>query len=95
MKQSDQAVLIWSVLALAARMQRVFTYKELGGFTGIARFGLNKALGLIFSYCDQKHYPELNAIVVLEGTGFPGGGYPKKHTPLDFLVERTRVFAFD
>jgi hypothetical protein len=95
MTQSEQAVLIWPVLALAARMQRVLTYGELQGFTGIAKYGQNEALGLIHAHCEQKRYPALNAIVVLEETGFPGGGFPKELTPPEFLVERARVFAFD
>jgi hypothetical protein len=95
MTQSEQAVLIWPVLALAARTQRVLTYGELEGFTGIVKYGQNEALGLIHAHCEQKHYPALNAIVVSEDTGFPGGGFPKQMTPQEFLVERARVFAFD
>jgi len=95
MTQPEQAVLIWPVLALAARMQRVLTYGDLEGLTGIAKYGQNEALGLIHAHCEQKRYPVLNAIVVLEETGFPGGGFPKQMTPQELLVERARVFAFD
>jgi hypothetical protein len=91
-----QAVLIWPVLAFAARMQRVLTYGELQGFTGIVKFGQGESLGLIHAYCEQKRYPaHLNAIVVLEETGFPGGGFPKAMTEQEHLVERAKVFAFN
>jgi hypothetical protein len=98
MTQSEQAVLIWSVLAFAAQMQRVLTYEELQGFTGILRVGLGVPLGLIYAYCETKHYPALNAIVVSAvppDTGFPADGYPKKLTRAEFLEERARVFAFN
>jgi hypothetical protein len=95
MTQSEQAVLIWPMLALAARMQRVLTYGEVEGFTGIPRYGQNEALGLICAYCERKRYPLLNSIVVSAEDGFPGDGFPKQMTPIEFLVERARVFAFD
>ncbi len=94
MNQPEQAVLIWPVLAFAARMQRVVTYAEIEGFTGIAAQGQHTALGLIHAYCDRNHCPLLNSIVVSADTGFPGEGFPKKMTPIEFLVERARVFAF-
>jgi hypothetical protein len=58
-------MLIWPVLALAARMQRVLTYGEIEGLTGIAAVGQAKALGMINRYCKRKHYPLLNTIAVL------------------------------
>ncbi len=86
-------MLVWPVLAQAARAQRVLTYSELEGFTGIFRNGQGAALGLIKAYCERRKYPKLNSIVVLEDTGFPG--YPEQVTPLEFLLERARVFAFN
>jgi hypothetical protein len=93
MTQAEQAVLIWPVLVFAARMQRVVTYGELEGLTGIDARGQHEALGRIHSYCERKHYPSLNSIAV-SADGFPGDGYPTKMTPIEFLVERARVFAF-
>ena len=93
LSQPQQAMLIWPVLAQAARMQRVLTYSELEGFTGIFRNGQGVALGLIKAYCERKGYPKLNTIVVLEETGFPG--YPEQVTATEFLTERARVFAFN
>ena len=95
MTQSEQAVLIWPVLAFAARMQRVLTYSELEGLTGIVKFGQNDALHLIHLYCEKKHFPLLNSIVVNQATGFPGDEHPKKLNPAEFLVERAKVFAFN
>ena len=95
MTQLEQAVLIWPVLAFAARMQRVLTYSELEGLTGIVRFGQNEALHLIFLYCKKKHYPLLNSIVVNQATGFPGDEHPQKMKPDEFLVERAKVFTFN
>jgi len=95
MTQPDQAVLFWPVLAFAARMQRVLTYTELQGFTGVPRYGQNKALHLVFLYCERNQLPLLNSIVVSQDTGFPGDEHPKKMTSEQFLVERARVFAFN
>jgi len=94
MTQRDQAVLIWPVLVFAARMQRVLTYGELEGFTGIAARGQHTSLGLIHAYCEHKRCPPLNSIVVSADTRLPGDGFPQKMTPSAILVEQARVFAF-
>ncbi len=66
----QQAMLIWPVLALAARMQRVLTYGDIEGLTGIMAVGQAKPLGMINGYCKRKHYPLLNTIAVLgQGEG--------------------------
>ena len=95
MNQPEQAALIWPVLAFAARMQRVLTYSELEGFTGVPRYGQNKALELIFLYCEKHKFPLLNSIVVSQESGSPGSEHPKQLTPEEYLVERARVFAFN
>lgn len=94
MTQAEQAVVIWPVLAFAARMQRVLTYGELEDFTGILARGQNDPLHLIHLYCERKHYPLLNSIVVSQDTGFPGDKFPKPMTDIEFLVERARVFTY-
>src|SRR5437879_9739933 len=97
MTHADQAVLIWSVLALSAQMQRILTYGELAGFTGIAQQGLGEPLFLIDAYCERKHYPALNAIVVSgvrPNLGFPGEGFQKNWTLKQHLEEVAGVFAF-
>jgi len=94
----QQAMLIWPVLALAARMQKVLTYGDIEGLTGIVAVGQAKALGIVNRYCKRKHYPALNTIAVLgqgDGVGFPGPGEPDRLTNAQYLEERARVFAFD
>lgn len=94
----EQAMLIWPVLALAARMQRVLTYGEIEGLTGIARVGQAKPLWMINDYCKRKRYPLLNTIAVSghgEKVGFPSEGEPDGFTSAEFLEERAKVFAFD
>jgi len=93
MTQAEQAVLIWPVLALAARTQRVLTYADVEGFTGILARAQGEPLLLIHRYCERKHYPLLNSIVVSQDTGFPGEAFPNNMTPIEFLVERARVFG--
>jgi hypothetical protein len=98
MTQAQQAMLIWPVLALAARMQRVLTYGEIAGLTGIAAVGQGKALWMINRYCKRKHYPCLNTIAVSghgNRVGFPGDGEPDEMAPERSLIERAKVFAFD
>lgn len=98
MTQPEQAVLIWPVLALAAHMQRLLTYGEVEGLTGIAAQGQHTALGLIHAYCKHKGYPILNSIVVKaegDARGLPGAGFPEQWTPVEHLLERSKVFAFD
>jgi hypothetical protein len=98
LNNSQQAMLIWPVLALAARMQKVLTYGDIAGLTGIAAVGQAEALGMINRFCKRKHYPLLNTIAVLgqgDGVGFPGHGEPEGLTNTQYLEERARVFAFD
>jgi hypothetical protein len=96
MTQPEQAVLIWPVLAFAARTQQVLSYSDLEGFTGIAAAGLGKPLGLIHHYCERKKYPLLNLIVVQRDSGLPGEGVPGKGmTPTEILVEQSKVYVFD
>jgi hypothetical protein len=95
MTQSEQAVLIWPVLALAARTQQILSYSDLQGLTGIARQGLGTPLGLIHAYCKRREFPLLNSIVVNRETGRPGEGFPENMPPVEVMVEQARVFVFD
>ena len=62
MTEAEQAVLLWPMLALAARTQQILSYAAVEGYTGIARHGLNRALGLIHDYCKRRGWPLLNTI---------------------------------
>jgi hypothetical protein len=96
MTQPEQAVLLWPLLALAARNQQILSYSDVQGFTGIVQHGLGQSLGLIHHYCEQQHFPRLNLIVVNRETGLPGEGVPgKEMTPEQIFVEQARVFVFD
>src|SRR6267378_7991319 len=93
--QAEQAVLMWPMLALAARTQQILSYGAVEGFTGIARQGLNHALGLIHTYCKKRGWPLLNALVINQDLGLPGEGFPEKMEPVQILTEQAKVFAFD
>jgi hypothetical protein len=95
MTQAEQAVLMWPMLALAARTQQILSYAAVEGFTGIARQGQNHALGLIHAYCRRRKFPLLNSLVVNQETGLPGEGFPEDMTPIQILVEQSKAFAFD
>jgi len=95
MTQAQQAVLVWPLLALAARTQQILSYSDVEGFTGIARQGQNHALGLIHDYCKGRGFPLLNALVVRRDTGLPGERFPENMTPIQIQVEQARVFMFD
>ena len=95
MTQAEQAVLLWPMLALAARTQQILSYAAVEGYTGIARHGLNRALGFIHDYCKRRGWPLLNTIVVSQQSGMPGEGFPEDLSPLEIKVEQGRVFLFD
>jgi hypothetical protein len=72
-------------------------WKNLQEFRGIRKtnpFTSFTYLHLVFLYCEEKGFPQLNSLVVSQETGFPGEPYPKKMTPIEFLVERAQVFAY-
>ena len=81
MTQAGQAVLLWPMLALAARTQQILSYAAVEGYTGIARHGLNRALGFIHDYCKRRGWPLLNTIVVSQQSGMPGEGFPEDLSP--------------
>ena len=95
MKRSEQAVIIWAVLSLAARMQRVLTYGDIHDFTGVLAVGQAHPLHLIHLYCEKKDYPPLNSIAVNQDTGFPGDKYPGDHERLKLLSQRAQIFTFN
>src|ERR1700730_10428594 len=95
MKRSEQAVIIWAVLSLAARMQRVLTYGDIHDFTGVLAVGQAHPLHLIHLYCEKKDYPPLNSIAVNQDTGFPGDKYPGDHERLKLLSQSAQIFTFN
>lgn len=95
MTLAEEAVLLWPLLALAARTQQILSYAAVEGYTGISRHQLNLALGLIHNYCKQRGWPLLNALVVSQQSGMPGEGFPAELSSLEIKVEQGRVFLFD
>jgi hypothetical protein len=96
MNLSDEAVLLWPVLVLAARNQQILSYGEIYGFTGIPAVGQGRPLGLIDAYCQSKGFPRLNVIAVSRETGLPGDKLPAPHmTQEGMMIEKAKVFVFD
>jgi hypothetical protein len=93
--QAEQAMLLWPMLALAARNQQILSYAGVAGLTGIAQQGLGEALNLIHQYCKQRGYPVLNCLVVSREMGLPGEGFPEKTDPVPIFAEQAKVFVFD
>ena len=54
---AEQAVLLWPMLALAARTQQILSYAAVEGYTGIARHELKSALGLVHDHCQRRGWP--------------------------------------
>jgi hypothetical protein len=99
MTEAEQAVILWPMLALAARTQQILSYAAVEGYTGIARHELNRALVLIHDYCKRRGWPLLNTIVVSQQSGMPGKGgaegFSEGLSPSEIKVEQGRVFLFD
>lgn len=95
MTLAEQAVLLWPLLALAARTQQILSYAAVEGYTGIARHELNCALGLIHDCCNRRGWPLLNTLVVSQQSGMPGTGFPADLSSLEIKVEQGKVFLFD
>lgn len=96
MNKAEQAVVLWPLLALAARNQQILSYADVQGFTGISQVGLGPSLGLIHRYCERQSFPCLNLIVVTREFGVPGEGVPGGPMSHEELFrQQARVFVFD
>ena len=86
------------VLVETATSQSTITYRELATQIGThAYFVLPRALGHIWSWCDDQGYPHINALVVSQSTGIPGRGYRPNGHPLirdDWFELRDKVHRF-
>ena len=71
------------VLVKTATNQSTITYRDLADqIETHAYYVLPRALGHIWSWCDDKGYPHINALVVSQDTGIPGRGYRPDGHPL-------------
>jgi len=95
MKNEQRAAQFWSVLVLAARFQKILSYKTMQQVTGIHRRGQANTLDLIQNYCIAKKLPPLTSIVVAEDTGLPSTGYKATATPTETFAAQNRTFTFD
>ena len=87
------------VLVDVATRRATVTYGELAAqIDTSAYFVLPRALGHIWSWCDDNGYPHINALVVSQRTGIPGEGYEPNGRPLADVGEwaelRDDVHAF-
>lgn len=94
MKLDERAAQFWSLLALAARNQQVFSYRTVESLTGVPRFGMANILGQIQNHCRDNNLPPLTCIVVAEDTGLPKEGFTGAKIE-DIFREQSRVFVFD
>ena len=71
------------VLVKTATNQSTITYRDLADqIETHAYYVLPRALGHIWSWCDDHGYPHINALVVSQITGIPGRGYRPYGRPL-------------
>ena len=88
----ERAQQFWSVLAFAAREQKVVSYEMLHQLTGMA-IESGRELGHIFYYCQSHDLPLLNLLAVSKGSGKPGHGCPANLA--DLPSQQARVFVYD
>jgi hypothetical protein len=92
MNTYQRAQQFWSVLAFAAREQKVVSYEMLHQMTGMAT-ECGRELGHIYFYCVKYDLPLLNLLAVSKGHGIPGDGCPANLSELP--AKQARVFVFD
>lgn len=88
----ERAQQYWSVLAFAAREQKVVSYEMLSQMTGMA-VEAGRELGHIYFYCKRKKLPLLNLLAINKASGRPGEGCPADMA--DLPAEQARVFMYD
>jgi len=90
----ERAQQYWSVLAFAAREQKVVSYEMLSQLTGMAKEA-GRELGHIYYYCEnhKPKLPLLNLLAVSKTNGKPGDGCPADLSELP--AQQARVFVYD
>jgi hypothetical protein len=94
-KNSDRAVQAWLILVSRAMNRQTLTYEGLSElmYGHKAQGVLNKILGHIAFYCEEKGLPLLTSIVVGKKRGAPGDAIPINPEQID--SERERVYKTD
>ena len=91
MDDTQRALQLWSLLALAARMQTILTYGEVADLTGLANEH-GRQLGYVAFYCMKHDLPLLSSLDVNQETGNPSAAF---YRDTDIAAEHRRCFAYD
>ena len=92
MTLEQRAQQFWSVLAFAAREQKVVSYSLLSQITEFPETA-DSVLHYIYCYCKQHHLPPLNVIVIDPASGRPGDEFLRDVRNLS--AQQSRVFLYD
>ena len=92
MTLEQRAQQVWSVLAFAAREQKVVSYSLLSQITEFPE-ATSSVLHYISCYCKQYHLPPLSLIVIDPDTGRPGDECLRDVRNLS--AQQSRVFLYD
>ena len=76
MTKYERASQTWAVLDWAAKSRQTLTYSHLAKLIGVPTAGFGQLLDPIYCYCLQNELPPLTVIVVQQGSGLPGSGFP-------------------
>lgn len=88
----ERAQQFWSVLAFAAREQKIVSYEMLHELTGMA-IESGRELGHIYYFCLNHDLPLLNLLAVSKKSGKPSDGCPANLA--DLPAQQARVFVYD
>lgn len=93
MGRYQRSLQIWSLLIVAARERRSYTYGLVAQILGMGGAGvMSQFLGPIMWYCEDNGLPPLTVLVVNQDTGLPGDGL----TTLENVnIDRERVFNYN
>ena len=89
---------VFEAVKAFAQSRQTPTYGDVAKRVGIYHRHVQSHLYLIWTWCDGRGIPRLNAIVVNAQTRLPGGSYTPDNRPLSrerFEKEKLRVFDFD
>ncbi|MBW1616269.1 MAG: hypothetical protein JRJ49_07015 [Deltaproteobacteria bacterium] len=92
MTKYQRAMQIWTLLVLAAKEGKIYTYSDISDIlkSGIP-LGVAKYLNSIRSYCDEKGYPPLDVLVIQKKADRPGNKYQPRKT---VAQDRADVYAY-
>jgi len=91
MTLEQRAQQVWSVLAFAAKEQRVVSYSTLSQLTGFPEPGI--VLQYLDCYCKQHALPPISVIAIDPDTGRPGDEFLRDVR--DLPAQQSRVFLYD